>query len=205
MLFRQYPQVLLTSFLIVGLTGRASIAFNIIPPTPGATEHYRPVSTYRIDNDREGRTEIDMRLWSQPLPRGGTSKFKTTLLSWSFKSEKGLFGWSFRSAAEDLKGSFEVKAYQACGLQDTCGGAGTPISDMIPPYRGVGSLFHLKYHPGKGDPQPGEGKLHWIQMVQANYGRNIPGTPPIPGVPFIDNSNGKQNPYYDRPNSRFAG
>jgi hypothetical protein len=76
---RQYPRVLLTSFLIVGLTGRASIAFNIIPPTPGATRYYKPVSTYRIDNDREGRTEIDMRLWSQPLPRGGTPTFKRVL------------------------------------------------------------------------------------------------------------------------------
>ncbi|MCC3575211.1 MAG: hypothetical protein JGK30_25835 [Microcoleus sp. PH2017_40_RAT_O_B] len=62
MLFRQYSQVLLTSFLIVGLTGKASIAFNIIPPTPGATRYYEPVSTYQIDKNRESRTEIDMGL-----------------------------------------------------------------------------------------------------------------------------------------------
>lgn len=62
MLFRQYPQVFLTSFLIVGLTGRASIAFNIIPQNPGATKFYRPESTYQIDKNREGITEIDMGL-----------------------------------------------------------------------------------------------------------------------------------------------
>jgi hypothetical protein len=205
MLFRQYPQVLLTSFLIVGLTGRASIAFNIIPPSPNATKFYRPESIYRIDNNREGRTEIDMGLWSQPLPHGGTSTFKSALSLWSFQSEQGRSGWSFNAAAEDLKGSFEVITYQACGLEDGCGGASTPISNINRPNRGVGSLFHLKYHPGKGDPQPGEGKLHWIQMVQANYGSNVPGASRIHGVPFIDNFNRKQNPYYDRPNSRFAG
>ncbi|MCC3594210.1 MAG: hypothetical protein JGK24_31145 [Microcoleus sp. PH2017_29_MFU_D_A] len=62
MLFRQYPQVLLTSFLIVGLTGKASIAFNIIPPNPGATRFYQPESIYKIDKNRESRTEIDMGL-----------------------------------------------------------------------------------------------------------------------------------------------
>ncbi|MCC3420984.1 MAG: hypothetical protein JGK12_30075 [Microcoleus sp. PH2017_01_SCD_O_A] len=62
MLFRQYPQVFLTSFLIVGLTDRASIAFNIIPPNPGATRFYRPESIYQIDKNRESRTEIDMGL-----------------------------------------------------------------------------------------------------------------------------------------------
>jgi hypothetical protein len=63
MLFRQYPQVLLTSFLILGLTSRASIAFNIIiPPNPGATRFYQPESIYQIDKNRESRTEIDMGL-----------------------------------------------------------------------------------------------------------------------------------------------
>ncbi|XZO04275.1 MAG: hypothetical protein ACM65L_11400 [Microcoleus sp.] len=205
MLFRQYHQVLLTSFLIVGLTGRASIAFNIIPPNPGATRFYRPESIYQIDKNRESRTEIDMGLWSEPLPHGGTPIFKRTLSAWSFLSDQGRPGWSFNAAAEDLKGSFEVITYQACSPNDGCGGASTSISDINDTYRGVGSLFHLKYHPGKGDPQPGEGKLHWIQIVQANYGRNIAGASWIPGVPFIDNFNRKQNPYYDRPNSSVAG
>ncbi len=206
MLFRQYPQVLLTSFLIVGLTDRASIAFNIIPPNPGATMFYRPESTYQIDKNRESKTEIDMGLWSEPLPHGGTPIFKNALSLWSsFKSEQGRSGWSFNAAAEDLKGSFEVITYQACSPKDECGGASTHYSDINESYRAVGSLFHLKYHPGKGDPQPGEGKLHWIQMVQANYGSNVAGASLIHGVPFIDNFNRKENPYYDRPNSRFAG
>ncbi len=206
MLFRQYSQVLLTSFLIVGLTGRASIAFNIIPPSPGATKFYRPESIYKIDKNRESRTEIGMGLWLEPLPHGGTTTFKNTLSLWSsFKSEQGRSGWSLNAAAEDLKGSFEVITYQACSPKDGCGGASTSVSDIHKTYRGVGSLFHLKYHPGKGDPQPGEGKLHWIQIVQANYGSNTPGASRMHGVPFIDNFNKKQNPYYDRPNSPFAG
>ncbi|MCC3415295.1 MULTISPECIES: hypothetical protein [unclassified Microcoleus] len=205
MLFRQYPQVLLTSFLIVGLTGKASIAFNIIPPNPGATRFYQPESIYKIDKNRESRTEIDMGLWSEPLPRGGTTIFNRTLAAWSFLSAKDRLGWSFNPAAEDLKGSFEVITYQACSPKDGCGGASTPYTDINDTYRGVGSLFHLKYHPGKGDPQPGEGKLHWIQMVQANYGSNVAGASRIPGISFIDNFNRKENPYYDRPNSRFAG
>ena len=111
MLFRQYPQVLLTSFLIVELTKRASIAFNIIPPHPNTTKFYRPESTYPIDNNREGRTEIDMRLWSQPLPYGGTSTLKRVLSLWSLQNDcervLGYYKYTFVEYPGESSGSWE--------------------------------------------------------------------------------------------------
>jgi hypothetical protein len=98
-----------------------------------------------------------------------------------------------------LNGQFEVIAYQACGLENDCSGASTPLRPITPPFRGAGALFHLEYEPASTDPQPGQGNLHWIQMVRAGYGAIIN------GIPFIDNRKRTDTPYYDEPGYRFAG
>jgi hypothetical protein len=210
-LFRQYSFALFASALIVTGTGKASVAFTVTPSEPNATEFYREESVFNLSDNRRGRTVIDKRLWLEPLPVGGSFMFNTGLNLWSLTSELGSGGWNFLPAEEELKGSFEVVTYQACGPQDGCGGASTPISDIGEGiFRGVGALFHLKYHPELDDPLPGIGSLHWIQVIQANYGRDRPGVPGIPGIgipeiPFVDNSGRKDSPYYDYPGYRFAG
>lgn len=203
---RQYPLVLFASTLIVVLTSRTGAAFTITPSNPSDVEFYREWSSAQVGPNRDATTVIDKNLWYSTLPRGGTFSFKTALNLWSLGSQLGFFGWEFQPAKNDLKGSFEILTYQACNLGDGCGGASTPISD-IPTgiFRGVGALFHLKYNPDTSDPQPGQGKLHWIQVVQANYGKGKRGVPLISGIPFVDNGGRKDTPYYDYPGYRFAG
>ncbi|MFM2063992.1 MAG: hypothetical protein RLZZ507_3663 [Cyanobacteriota bacterium] len=206
MLSRQYSLVLFASTLIVALTNETGAAFTIIPSNPSDVEFYREQSFAQVSPNRDAITVIDKSLWYNPLRRGGTLSFNTALNLWSLGSQQGLFGWEFQRAKNDLKGSFEILTYQACNLGDGCGGASTPIEDIgTGVFRGVGSLFHLKYHPEEGDPQPGQGKLHWIQVVQANYGRGNPGVPFVYGIPFVDNGGRKDTPYYDYPGYRFAG
>ncbi len=205
MLLRQYFLVLLSSTLMVALTEQTGIAVNIIPSSPGATQFYREQSTYNLPNNLQGVTTIDKRLWLQPLPTGGSFVFNTGLNLWSLTSQLGLFGWNFKPAQQPLNGSFEIVTDQACGRNDRCGGASTIVPDIPNDYRrGVGSLFHLVYHPAPTDPQPGQQKLHWIQVVQANYGGGQPGVPIIPGFPFVDNSGRKDDPYYDYPSDPYA-
>ncbi|KYC35653.1 hypothetical protein WA1_07520 [Scytonema hofmannii PCC 7110] len=206
MLLRQYSLVFFASTLMIALTDGTGVAFTITPSNPSDVEFYREQSFAQVSPSQDATTVIDKSLWYGLLPRGGTFSFNTTLRLWSLTSELGFFGWNFQPAKNDLKGSFEIVTYQACNLGDACGGASTPISD-IPTgiYRGVGSLFHLKYNPEPNDPQPGQGKLHWIQVVQANYGKANPGVPIISGIPFVDNSGRKSTPYYDYSGYRFAG
>ncbi|NER07530.1 MAG: hypothetical protein F6K17_35675 [Okeania sp. SIO3C4] len=87
---------------------------------------------------------------------------------------------------------------------DPCGGASTPISPIAPHLRGVGSLFHVRYHSSINDPKPGENQLHWIQMVQANYGSFFPGLPTVV-IDIPAKSRLAGTPYYDHPDFRFAG
>lgn len=193
MLLRQYSLVLFASTLMVTLSTRVGVAFTLIPSRPGATSYYREEVTFPLGNNLQGNTTIDKGLWFRPLPIGGTFKFKATLRKWSLTSDLGLLGWDFEPAQQPLEGSFEIVTYQACGLGDACARAGTPLNPIIAPYRGVGSLFYLKYDPADTDPQPGEGTIHWIQVVQASYGSFIN------GIPFVDNGSKTDAPYYDYP------
>ncbi|MEG3967373.1 hypothetical protein QUA00_07045 [Microcoleus sp. T2B6] len=198
MRLRQYLLAGFTSALTVMLTGLASFAFNIIPPKPGATSNWRPVSRYNIgdlENPMEGVTEVDTTLWTEPIPQGGTWLFSATLNLWALSSEKGIGGWNFQTAQQELRGNFEIVNYLACGYEVLCGIENPGERD--PRSNGVGATFYLKYHPAPTDPQPGqEGKqLHWIQMVRANYGDGVDGF--IPHIPFIDNGFRSDDPYYD--------
>lgn len=216
---KKYYIVWLSTILLSGLTSKASFGFTIIPAQPGASEFYRRESYYTVDNI-VGKTELDTRLWWDPntwndtvggvteIKRGGTGEFLRRLTQWSLVESSPEYTWSFLPAENDLEGSFEIVTNQACGFIDHCGGASTPISPIDSFLRGVGSLFHVKYHPGQNDPMPGEGKLHWIQMVQANYSpdNKFPSNllPRFPVVK-IDNFPGSDTPYYDIPGSRVAG
>jgi len=118
MRLRQYLLAGFTSALTVMLTGRASFAFNIIPPQPGATSNWRPVSPYLIDDLEglmEGVTEVDKTLWTEPIPQGGTWLFSATLNLWALSSERGIGGWNFQTAQQELRGNFEIVNYLACG------------------------------------------------------------------------------------------
>jgi hypothetical protein len=189
---RQYFIAGLTSVLTLMLTGRASVAFSIIPSQPGATSNWRPDSPYFIDGNRGGKTEVDTRLWTEPIPVGGTQKFQIVISLWAAISQRGFFGWDFQPVQQDLMGSFEIVNYLACGSQVFCG---SENPNTLPKVGGVGATFYLKYRPAPTDPQPGQSKLHWIQMGQANYGGGLPGL--LPNAPFIDNLSDRTDPYYD--------
>jgi hypothetical protein len=195
------------AFLVV-LTPKSTQAFSIMPANPEDIQFYRKESGYQVKN-LEGKTLLSTKLWWDSntwndeiggvteIQRGGTGESKRMLSFWSFFSSDR---WDFKSAENDLEGSFKILTYQACGVNDGCGGASTDLDSVNPFFRGVGSLFHLEYHPEGNDPRPGEGKLHWIQLVQTNYKAGYPH-----GLPYveIDNGGNKQDPYYDT-GSRFA-
>ncbi len=197
----------IATFLVV-LTPKSTQAFSIVPANPEDIQFYRKESGYQVKN-LEGKTLLSTKLWWDSntwndeiggvteIQRGGTGEFKRMLSFWSFFSSDR---WDFKSAQNDLEGSFKILTYQACGVNDGCGGASTDLDPVNPFFRGVGSLFHLEYHPEGNDPRPGEGKLHWIQLVQTNYKAGYPH-----GLPYveIDNGGNKQDPYYDT-GSRFA-
>ncbi|NEU83792.1 hypothetical protein [Nostoc sp. UIC 10630] len=210
MLSKRYPIVLFLSVVFIALTGRTSVAYNISPAEPEDVEFYRELSVAPIPGrpNEESITYIDKDLWFQPLPRGGTSMFNAGLIRWGLqRAEGGLFSWKFEKAENDLKGNFKIRTYQACNLRDACGGVGTSIGDRVSEtiegrnYRGVGALFHIEYEPNPTDPQPGQGKLHWIQVLRASY---QPPNFPNPFLPVVDRW-ARDTPYYDFPNSRYAG
>ncbi|VXD22749.1 conserved hypothetical protein [Planktothrix serta PCC 8927] len=198
---RQLLFVGFVSTFTVTLTERSTVAFTLVPAQPGATSNWRPVSPYLIQdnlgNFYEGSTEVDTRLWMQPISPGGTGTFKITLGLWATASERGFFGWNFQPAEQELKGSFDIVNYLACGYSVLCGIENPGEPD--PRDNGVGATFYLKYRPAPDDPQPGQQgrQLHWIQMVRANYGVGFPGGPILPGLPFIDNLAKRDDPYYD--------
>ena len=156
--------------------------FNIIPNSPGATFAYKPISTYTV-GDVAGKTILDTGFWLRPLPLNGTQLFKLTLFAWSVRSDIGVSGWDFQYAKNPLKGSFEIVSYVACGFQDSCG---REAADVPVKTNGVGALLYLFYHPAGSDPRPGQGKIHWIQMVDSNTRL----------FPFIDNKGRTESPYY---------
>ena len=198
MRFRKYSIAWFTSALIVAMTGQVSVAFTITPSQPGATANWKSASSY-VTEDIFGRTvygttNVSTRLWTEPLPLGGSQTFNTTLLNWSVLSERGFWGWDFKPAQQELMGSFEIQNYVACAPQDPCG-IEAPPPNNIPRYDGIGALININYHPAPTDPQPGQNKIHWIQIVRTNFGSGIPGI--IPGTWFIDNGLRRDNPYYD--------
>ncbi|MEH1903338.1 MAG: hypothetical protein V7L04_18465 [Nostoc sp.] len=102
-------------------------------------------------------------------------------------------GWKFESANRDLEGFFDIKTYYACAFREPCGGptdVGPEGNNPERPSRlttGVGAVFGLKYNPRGSDPTPLNNNLHWIQVVRSN--RTF--------LPFVDNSDKFNNPYYD--------
>ncbi|MCC5640233.1 hypothetical protein LC593_31255 [Nostoc sp. CHAB 5844] len=194
MRFIKYSIAWFASVLIVGGTGQASFAFTLIPNQPGATENWKPTSRYFIDGF-ESRTEVDTRLWAEPLPLGGSETFKSVLFLWSVLSEKGSFGWDFQPAQQELSGNFTVRNYVACGYSDLCG-VELPFN---PDYElrddGVGASFLLQYNPAPEDPQLGQRRVHWIQIARASFTSRAPGY--ISNVWFIDNFLKRDTPYAD--------
>lgn len=119
---------------------------------------------------------------AREIERGGTSEFRRTL-------EAAFPDWTFNRADNDLKGSFDILHYYACGTQTDCG------AERTAPVRGVvGAFFDLKYNPQSEDPV-GE-TVHWIQRVVSNHSLN----PDIHGnrEDIIDVATGHTaDPYYD--------
>jgi hypothetical protein len=194
--FIQYSIACFTSALVVAVTGQAGVAFTIIPNQPGATDNWKPTTSYNADGVF-GITEVDRRLWTEPLPLGGSFTFRITLGLWAFQSDQGLFGWDFKPAERELKGSFEIKDYVACGYGELCG-LELPV-DPNEELRddGVGASFHVRYLPAPEDPQLGQGKVHWLQTFGANYTDRV-GL--LPNIWYVDNGFRTDTPFADEVN-----
>ncbi|XZO04278.1 MAG: hypothetical protein ACM65L_11415 [Microcoleus sp.] len=97
------------------------------------------------------------------LKRGGTPGLYNALQPYQ------KLGWKFNKAENDLKGSFNIINYYACGAQTECGKEkGYTVLNT------VGAFFDLKYVPKDSDPKPGKHKLHWIQRVVSNHDKDLP-------------------------------
>ncbi|KYC35655.1 hypothetical protein WA1_07530 [Scytonema hofmannii PCC 7110] len=196
----KYSITLLVWSLTIIATIQESFAMKIIPSQPGATQYWRQSSDYptppSISPPFRNTVEVDTRLWTQPLPLGGSRSFSTTLTIWSLFSERGLFGWDFQPSQQALTGSFIVEDYLACGYEDVCGGERPYDRNFEPSTNGIGANFRLRYDPAPTVPPPGE-KTHWIQVARASYA-GVFGNPFfIPNIWFVDNFLQRDTPYAD--------
>ncbi|XZO04292.1 MAG: hypothetical protein ACM65L_11490 [Microcoleus sp.] len=104
-------------------------------------------------------------------------------------------GWKFNKAENDLKGSFNIINYYACGAQTECGKEkGYTVLNT------VGAFFDLKYVPKDSDPKPGKHKLHWIQRVVSNHDKDLPASRyhgRLEDLIDVGLDNRTTTPYYD--------
>lgn len=191
----------LSTFIIL-ITGQESKSFSIVPLQPGATQLYETQSKPFLLDDFYGQTFVTP---IAEIERGGTFAFQRLLSIWSVISQpisSPVVNWEFETAENDLQGSFEIEIYKPCGWRDDCSGTRLNLSPMNSQFRGVGGQLQLEYKPNISDPQIGQGNLHWIQMVQANYGdgRFLF----IHGYPVLDNGKNLLSPFYDNPTLNIA-
>jgi hypothetical protein len=141
---QRYSLSFLTTTLLIALTTQSSLAFSL---TPVAVGDWVPRQDYSLPNrNLKGFTTLNP-LTVKSLPKGGTEKFLEKL-----KMEFPM--WIFKSADNDLAGSFEVGKNFAIGSSTEVGGA-----------------LWLQYFPGAGDPTPEGNTLHWIQRITNNHSK----------------------------------
>ncbi|NER03817.1 MAG: hypothetical protein F6K17_14920 [Okeania sp. SIO3C4] len=92
-------------------------------------------------------------------------------------------GWTF-TKGPNLRGSFDVGSYYACGTKKRCG-----LNPIQSGTGGVGAVLKLNYRPAqkgkKADPKPQNNLLYWIQRVITN--NPIPENRPRKQQTYIDN------------------
>lgn len=175
-----YPVAILGTTLMVTLTTQSSVAFNITGPTESYVPSVlAPVGNKRIDVLLEPRSIKSIKL-------GGTNGLLNVL-------RRAFPSWTFLRAPKEkeLKGSFEIKTYKACGPLTPC----QPGLET-PQIGGVGAYLSLDYNPVGDDPNPVTERVYWIQRVKSNHkgGSVIHGT--VENI--IDINPGQKNPFYSK-------
>jgi len=196
----QHWIILLSSPLLMLLTGRASFAFSFTmpsqPPEPVCTSPNSPYCLSISHTDPGVGTVTVSTTSVSELPLGGTDDFFNLLTSSVWAQN----GWTFNKAqpAESLTGRFDIGVYAPFVLPN------------------VGAEIQVLYSPGAGFAPVGN-NVHFIQRVVNNHAYTItlqglikqpPGTPDDkidtvleqtqPG--FIDPQNPQKptfNPFYD--------
>jgi hypothetical protein len=200
MIKQQYFLAFLATKLLVALTNQSAMGFTLKSGN-GAINYYNPTVPYVIDANTRGTTFLSPR-YVAPIQLGGTRAFLNML-----KNDVRWRGWDFISSKKNLYGNFEISDYYGCGSQTICAKERPDITIR----GGVGAYIDIKYHPKKTDPEPGQGKIHWIQHVVNNHtvydeqqstsGEGLHGVP-YDGIdiPLYQNA----NPYYRGGNERGA-
>ncbi|MEK0195011.1 MAG: hypothetical protein EAZ78_21435 [Oscillatoriales cyanobacterium] len=175
-----YPLAILGTTLMVTLTTQSSVAFNITGPTESYVPSVlAPVGNKRIDVLLEPKSIKSIKL-------GGTNGLLNVL-------RRAFPSWTFLRAPKEkeLKGSFEIKTYKACGPLTPC----QPGLET-PQIGGVGAYLSLDYNPVGDDPNPVTERVYWIQRVKSNHkgGSVIHGT--VENI--IDINPGQKNPFYSK-------
>lgn len=155
---KQYFLAFLGTNLVVALTNQLAMGFTLKSGN-GAINYYNPTVPYVIDANTRGKTFLEPR-YVAPIQLGGTRAFLNM-----FKDDVRWRGWDFISSKKNLYGNFEISDYYGCGSQTIC--AKQRPKDTI--RGGVGAYIDIKYNPKKTDPEPGQGKIHWIQHIVNNH------------------------------------
>ncbi|OYE03111.1 hypothetical protein [Nostoc sp. 'Peltigera membranacea cyanobiont' 232] len=158
MIKQQYFLAFLATNLLVALTNQSAMGFTLKSGN-GAINYYNPTVPYVIDANTRGTTFLSPR-YVAPIQLGGTRAFLNML-----KNDVRWRGWDFISSKKNLYGNFEISDYYGCGSQTNC--AKQRPNDTI--RGGVGAYIDIKYNPKKTDPEPGQGKIHWIQHIVNNH------------------------------------
>ncbi|SKB14079.1 conserved exported hypothetical protein [Planktothrix sp. PCC 11201] len=163
MQLRRYFLVLLTTPLLVALTGRSGWAFSFTLPSQQPSSPCTLSSLYcnpaSYSDPNLGTVTTTIKPVSQ-LPLGGTNAFFNLLTSSVWAQE----GWTFNKAQQNLQGYFDIKVYK-------------PYAQRIPNYS-VGANIQILYNPVIGQDPIGN-NVHWIQRVVSNHGVTTPIQGPI--------------------------
>ena len=157
MQWQRYFLVLLTTPLLVALTGRSGFAFSFnlpsLQPDSPCTSNSFYCSSESYTDSNFGTVTTTLKSVST-LPLGGTDAFFNLLTSsvWAKNPDKP---WMFQKAkqGQDLKGSFDIKVYKPYAQRS--------------PYDSVGADIQILYKPSSTDPQGSN--VHWIQRVVSNH------------------------------------
>ena len=155
MQLRRYFLVLLTTPLLVALTGRSGWAFSFTLPSQQPDSPCTLSSFYcnpaSYSNPNFGTVTTTIKSVSQ-LPLGGTNAFFNLLTSSVWKDNS----WTFNKAQsnQNIQGYFQIGVYK-------------PYAQS-PPNDSVGADIQIRYHPVAGQDPMGS-NVHWIQRVVSNH------------------------------------
>lgn len=155
MQLQRYFSVLLTTPLLVTITGHSSLAFSINLPAATPDSPCKLLSAYCVTRTYSAPSFGTVTTTLAPvsrLPIGGTAAF-LNLLNSSIWAQNG---WTFQRARLPLLGSFDIKVYSA---------------NADPNQPSVGADLQLLYNPGSNSfrQDPTGSNVHWIQRVVSNH------------------------------------